>query len=866
MAELDHDPSPADPKAASLESARERFRGFFEELGTRFIERQDAIAQIGLALLAREHVLLTGPPGTAKSALSGTVLQNIVDSRSGQPSVFARQFTESTVQTDLIGSLDFKTLMESGRSEHFTDEGMLGAVHAFLDEVLDGRDNLLRATLNVLQERELKQGTKTTRGAIECALMTTNRYLSEVLEQSRDTLLAFVDRIAFVAFVPKSFADPANLVTVLGGQLGPKSRVPMPPLTIQDLDQLQELVGYVRFPESVSGELVGMLGRLETELAAAVRADPKFVPTRYLSTRTVVRTARILRAVVVFDWAMRDPSRPLCVRASDFQLLRLTLLLGGPALESVASLLQREPDARERRQLSIYQTERQVFERVVGEVTDDAIRSDAPRPEVPSLSQIREQPVERQIESCQQLLTASEYGGRVALDARRELNAAMDVVAHRLLSRALHAGIGEDERDHAVGNLERVARLLDEANLPSRELVPILRTRALEVLETQLEVSLTTSSGALADATRGTFALSHSLRYAKAATSKLEDHMRLRDALIAGGAVPREGSEQRWQHAIDRLLDELVQLWELGFDKHLVQAASKPSKQPLDALLAAIQKPLNEMQECGRWFVPLGKTPVCIALRVVDKKLMPFIARALQDGRYETREAVAQAIEQLLGKLDEADAHWAVSSSALIEWAARALLEVEPETRKRKKKETYSYDGYRQFRAAQPGSALAFSLVEVCSHIALASPELMARARDGVSIELVREQLSVLPRELVARLVEKDEARVAETLLFFRRWWDELTVATGSPEEQLSAIRDSRFHELLERESSLLRFALEAELLAQLFPDARETSQALKQELQSFGQAVQQHIHGLMHQSSLAAIDALATAGTSGGK
>ena len=115
------------------------------------------------------------------------------------------------MQTDLVGPIDFKTLMETGRTEHFTDEGMLGAVHAFLDEVFDGRDMLLRSTLNVLHERELKQGTKTTRGAIECALMTTNRYLAEVLESSRETLLAFVDRVAFVSFVPKGFADVGQL-------------------------------------------------------------------------------------------------------------------------------------------------------------------------------------------------------------------------------------------------------------------------------------------------------------------------------------------------------------------------------------------------------------------------------------------------------------------------------------------------------------------------------------------------------------------------------------------------------------------------------------------------------------------------------
>src|SRR5207302_1515841 len=130
--------------AADFRAASDRFRGFFEELGRTFVEREDLLAQVGLALLGREHLLMTGPPGTAKSGVAAAVLGRIVDERTGEPSVFERQFTESTVQTDLVGPIDFKTLMQSGRTEHFTDEGMLGAVHAFLDEVLDGRDMLLR--------------------------------------------------------------------------------------------------------------------------------------------------------------------------------------------------------------------------------------------------------------------------------------------------------------------------------------------------------------------------------------------------------------------------------------------------------------------------------------------------------------------------------------------------------------------------------------------------------------------------------------------------------------------------------------------------------------------------------------------------
>lgn len=139
--------------------AAKRFARFFQELREAFVERDDVLRQIALALLAREHVLLTGPPGTGKSQLASSVLGRIVDDRSLEPSLFARQFTESTVQTDLVGPINFKALTETGRTQHVTDEGILGAVHAFLDEVLDGRDMLLRSTLNLLQERELKEGT-----------------------------------------------------------------------------------------------------------------------------------------------------------------------------------------------------------------------------------------------------------------------------------------------------------------------------------------------------------------------------------------------------------------------------------------------------------------------------------------------------------------------------------------------------------------------------------------------------------------------------------------------------------------------------------------------------------------------------------
>ena len=50
--------------------ALQRFASFFGELKGAFCERDDVLDQVALALLGRQHVLMTGPPGTAKSGLS----------------------------------------------------------------------------------------------------------------------------------------------------------------------------------------------------------------------------------------------------------------------------------------------------------------------------------------------------------------------------------------------------------------------------------------------------------------------------------------------------------------------------------------------------------------------------------------------------------------------------------------------------------------------------------------------------------------------------------------------------------------------------------------------------------------------------
>jgi len=360
-------PSPTGLEARFAESSA-AFRRFFVELREAFLERDVLFMQLELALLCREHVLIIGPPGTAKSAIAGAVLGRIIDEKSGRPSLFSKQLAENTVQTDLIGPVDFKVLTETGRTEHLTEEGMLGAVHAFLDEVFDGRDMLLRSILNVLHERELKHGRKVTPGRCECAVMTSNRYLSEVLQRSPETLQAFADRISFICFTPKAFArKPSRAQMLWRAQSGQRPAL-YERLTLQQLDVLQDAVAAVEVPAVVSEGLELLADTIERELLAQVAKLPDYVPTKYFSQRSMVKALWALKAVVVRDRIYHRPDRRLVAEIDDLRELKHFFLLGGPPPEELDGLLKTAADPRERAQLEILRVEHKAFGECVDRV------------------------------------------------------------------------------------------------------------------------------------------------------------------------------------------------------------------------------------------------------------------------------------------------------------------------------------------------------------------------------------------------------------------------------------------------------------------------------------------------------------------
>ncbi len=833
--------------SADLAAASARFRSFFEELNRTFVEREDLLAQIAMALLGREHVLMTGPPGTAKSGIAAAVLGRIVDERTGQPSLFARQFTESTVQTDLVGPIDFKTLMATGRTEHFTDEGMLGAVHAFLDEVLDGRDMLLRTTLNVLHERELKQGAKTTRGAIECALMTTNRYLAEVLDGSRETLLAFVDRIAFVGFVPKGFASPDSLGRVLRSQVGGvRARSLEANLTIQDLDVLQATADRIVVPDAVCGSLCALLEHLDRDLAHAAKSDPTFTPTRYLSTRTAVRLGRILRAVCLYDAIMRNPTRELEVGHDDLAGLRLSLLLSGPPRESLTALIDKESDPRERRQLSILRTEREMFERALARVprTERASRPSIER-DVAALQQSVDAAVpvadpRPLLATAATLAHTADSGGPTAPAAAELLATALTHLSERALRAGITAGASATEVD-VIGELSSLADGLEASGGAARPTARWLRARAIRMVLDTAALAGSRVGAALDGLLPVDASLDDVARRAMGPVERLERLLETAAKLRAAGADDSgpESFERASAVAVARVEDELVEVWDVAFRDAVARALAEVGPEKLGELLGRLVPVLQRIDGFGERLARCGADRWALKGRVVGPRIEPLVRAAFERVQATDRPDLVAQVGALVDELDRAGLKGVIATADLIRLATLALVRGERGTQSTQTQPP-SHTGYRQLRAGSARVSLAYTLVELGLRIA------PTRATDlGSPAEMLTRfgaTLADLPAELRAEVVALDVARVERAVSLVERWWAELgpaaetALSSGSATligTALPTLAGSRFFHVTRDEGALLRFAIEARVIGEVFAEAAAATDALRARIEA---------------------------------
>ncbi len=130
----------------------QKLRAIRDTLTEGLVEREVAVRLSLLAALAGEHLLMLGPPGTAKSLIARRLHLAFSES-----TYFERLLTRFTVPEELFGPLSIKGL-EEDRYERLTDAYLPKASIAFLDEIFKANSAILNSLLTLLNEREFDNG------------------------------------------------------------------------------------------------------------------------------------------------------------------------------------------------------------------------------------------------------------------------------------------------------------------------------------------------------------------------------------------------------------------------------------------------------------------------------------------------------------------------------------------------------------------------------------------------------------------------------------------------------------------------------------------------------------------------------------
>ncbi len=264
-----------------------KIRRLYRSLHEPFVGREEEARAIVLALLAREHAVLVGEPGTAKSAIAHR-LAELLNAR-----FFKYLLTKYTEPSELFGPLDLNALKQ-GRYARITRGKIPEAEIVFLDEVFNANSAILNALLSIMQERVWYDGYTEIKVPLWTLIGATNRVPEE------PELEAMYDR-----FLLRQYAKPlpenkwSDLLDagwrIEAGKLPPAE----PVMSLREVAEAHKLVFNVDI-EPVKPKLLRLFAILEER-------------GLHLTDRRKAKTLKVVAANALLEGRTRAEERDLIV-------------------------------------------------------------------------------------------------------------------------------------------------------------------------------------------------------------------------------------------------------------------------------------------------------------------------------------------------------------------------------------------------------------------------------------------------------------------------------------------------------------------------------------------------------------------------
>jgi len=235
------------------------------------VERESLVETLALAAVAGEHLLVVGPPGTAKSEAVRRV------SRATGGRYFEYLIGRFTEPSEIFGPVDLRKLREGVVETE--SRGMLPEAEvAFLDEIFLGSTAILNTLLGILNERVFRRGHTVHPCPLRLCVGASNALPDD------ESLAAFADRFLVRVFV-EPIADPRIEELLEAGWAGGGAQGAL--ASIADLDLLSDAVRRSDLT-AVRPLLAHAIRRLRT---AGV----------HLTDRRAVKVQRLIAAAAVLD-------------------------------------------------------------------------------------------------------------------------------------------------------------------------------------------------------------------------------------------------------------------------------------------------------------------------------------------------------------------------------------------------------------------------------------------------------------------------------------------------------------------------------------------------------------------------------------